>query len=256
VPAPTVQRALSIVAAWRGAGPLTTVSTVATPGTTPGTTPPRTEIDARDGRGEVVVTVLDESPQLAAVVGWDGGTTSYQWTFDPSAAASAVAGPTSLPTTVSRMTIAAGTAPSTATTPVGTPGAGSGAGSATNAGTGIHPDGSIGWCLVAAVQPAIQGSGYGPLITFSGAVGFCTASPVLITDTLILWQQIGGGYNQVGSSYGGGTNSDTDGSVVPCYSPWSTYYAYHDQMIVSLSYNGQPGYGYVNSPSGSLNCSS
>ena len=196
--------------------------------------------------------MLDASANLAVVIGWDGSSTSQQWTFDPTSATSSVSGPLSLPTTVSHLAIGSGTASAGA----GTSGAGSAAPSSANTGATVHPDDSIGWCLVAAVEPALQGSPYGPLITFSGAVGFCTASPVLITDTLILWQQKGGGYTQVGSSQGGGTNSDTDGSVVPCYSPWNTYYAFHDQMIVSLSYNGQPGYGYVNSPSGSLNCDS
>ena len=116
------------------------------------------------------------------------------------------------------------------------------------------PDVQIAWCLVAATAPALEGSPYGPLITFAGAVGFCTASPVTIVDQLVLWQYRGGGYQEDGSSQGGGVDSDTDGSVVGCYSPWNVYYAFHTEMLVALYYGGGVGYGYANSPDAQLNC--
>jgi len=239
VPQSTLQRSLSIVKSFRDNGPLTIISTSNGPAS--GAGPARAQVDGRDSGGEVVINVVQPSSGLAAVTAWDGGSTSEEWSFNPSSVTSPVTGPERLATTVSRLDIAAGKAPS----PSGAAATG-----------GVQPDGTIGWCLVGVVTPVLQGSPYGPLIAFSGAVGFCTVSPVLITDTLILWQYKGGGYNEVGSSSAGGTNSDTDGSVVPCYSPWSTYYAFHSQMIVALSYAGSAGYGYVNSPDGSLNCDS
>ena len=260
----TVQRALAVVSAARGAGPLRVLAVTSTPATTPsggssaGTGPARTVVDARDGLGEVVVGVAQPSAAIVIVTAWAGGTSSQQWTFDPSSAGSTVSGPVDLPTSVTRVAIHPAPSPSSPTpggSPAPTAGGGSPATSTAPAATsGAGAGDYIALCLVAAVPPVLQGSGYGPLIAFSGAVGFCTASPVTITDTLILWQAKGGGFDEVGSSQAGGVNSDTDGSVVPCYSPWSTYYGFHDQMIVTLSYAGGIGYGYVNSTTASLNC--
>ena len=253
----TVARALAIVGAFRGAGPLRSVSVTSSPPATPtvgaggAAAPPRTEIDATDNLGQVVIGVTQPSPTSAFVTAWAGGTTSWQWSFDPSSTGAPVAGPADLATTVTQVAIRPAASPGPAPSAQGpsavAPAAPAPSGSAA-------PDTTIALCLVAAVAPALQGSGYGPLITFSGAVGFCTASPVTITDTLILWQYKGGGYQSVGSSQAGGTNSDTDGSVVPCYSPWSTYYGFHSQMIVTLYYDGGVGYGYANSTTASLNC--
>jgi hypothetical protein len=245
VPASTLQRALAIVTASRGAGPLTVRST--TPeGSTPGGTGPvavsRTAVDATDRLGEVVVEVVQASSDTAVVVAWDGGTTSQEWSFDPAAPGSPVTGPGQLATSVTRMQL--------------TPGSPSPAPPTSGATRVAQADDTVGWCLVAAVSPALQGSPYGPLITFSGAVGFCTVSPVTITDTLILWQYKNGGYTEQGWSQSGGTDSDTDGSVSPCYSPWNLYYTFHTEIIVALSYGTSGGYGYVNSYDSSLNCNS
>jgi hypothetical protein len=244
VPASTLQRALAIVASSRSAGPLTvlrsTPAETATGAATSSGDIARTAVDARDHLGEVVVEIAQPSSGPAVVVAWDGTTTSQEWAFDPSTPTSTVIGPDQLATTVSRMAIAPGSAPTPS--------------SSGPEGSTVQPDDTVGWCLVGAVSPALQGSPYRPLITFSGFVGFCTVSPVLITDTLILWQHKNGGYTQQGWSQNGGTDSDTDGSVSPCYSPWNVYYAFHTQIIVTLSYGTSSGYGYINSDDSSLNC--
>ena len=205
--------ALHLAAGQRGAGPLVPAGpseSTPSPGATSGSVP-NEHVVAFDSHGTVVVSAWEFSPTDGVATAWaPGADVTDLWRLDPTTGA-VLSGPTPLQTVTQRVDSAAGPA----SPPSASPATARAGGSAARA---VLDGAGLAYCQN-SVAAGIEGSSYGPVL-YSVGEAWCSINAAIL-DEAVLWDtQNHSSYYQLGSSFGGGTQSDIQVTRAPCSPPW------------------------------------